>query len=163
MASGVLVNALPPGDNALPPGDDESAHRGKEEKAARERNGNSGGNFDVCVGDKSSKKNGAQICEGGDRTDGTGDDVGDTDDDDNDDDDDDEDDHGDSGGHDDDDDDDAAGSGWGQDEEEAGRRNGYAGATVEPFAVKEGVDGLCVVQVCCCALQCVCVAAVVLR
>lgn len=38
---------------------------------------------------------------------------------------------------------------------EAGERTGYAGATVELFAVKEGVDGMCVTKVCRAAGWCI--------
>lgn len=37
-------------------------------------------------------------------------------------------------------------NGWA--EVEAGERTGYSGAAVEPFAVKEGINGCCIVEVC---------------
>lgn len=37
-------------------------------------------------------------------------------------------------------------NGWG--EVEDGERTGYSGAEVEPFAVQEGIDGSCILEVC---------------
>lgn len=59
--------------------------------------------------------------------------------------------HGDANNKDDDDDDlsssvENSNNGWA--EVEAGERTGYSGAAVEPFAVKEGIDGCCIMEVC---------------